>query len=170
MDNPILLFAPIAVIVVLAMLLPGWIRRSSNTRARRAGRRFEEGQLLVILDSLGTALDLGTDPEAARRLVDRMVQREPRKYTMLGNGVYGIRFVEPDDAIVRLTASDMGTRLRVEEFREYLGRPNTAGFWNDLRSGVIAEAEAHGIPTTAPSSPSTFERRGGPEPVWRLSG
>lgn len=169
MDNPLLLIALVAVIVVLAMVLPRWIRRSSGERGRRAGRRFEEDQLLAILDTLGTAVELGTDPQAAQRLVDGVVQREPRKFTILGDGVYGIRFVEPDDAIARLVPGPAGTRLRVEEFREYLGRPNTAGFWTDLRSGVVDAASHHGITYSTPPAPSRFERSEEPGPIWRLT-
>lgn len=169
MDNPLLLFALVAVIVVIAMLLPRWIRRSSSSRGRRAGRRFEEDQLLEILDELGTTVDLAVGPEGARRLVDGVVERDPRKFTILGDGVYGVRFIETDDAIARLVPADVGVRLQIEEFREYLGRPNTAGFWRDLRAGVVAAAAELGIAHETSPVPSRFDRRETPDQGWRLS-
>lgn len=169
MDTPLLLFAPVAAIIVIAMLLPRWIRGSSGSRGRRAGRRSEQDQLVTLLDELGTVVDLHTDPSTAREIVDGAVRVEPRKFTILGDGVYGIRFVEPDDAVAHLVPIDGGSRLQIVEFREYLGRPNTAGFWRDLRTAVTERAEGRGVALPAPPSPSPFRRSEDPEPRWRLS-
>ena len=169
MDNPLLLFTLVAAIVVIAVLLPRWIRRSSTTPGRRAGRRFEEDQLLTLLDELGTTVDLQTDRLTARGIVDEAVRREPRKFTILDDGVYGIRFVEPDDAVAHLVSVDTGSRLQIVEFREYLGRPNTAGFWKDLRTDVIDTAVDRGIAHATTPVISRFDRREGPHPVWRLT-
>lgn len=169
MDSPLLLFALVAAIIVIAMLLPRWIRRSSGTRGRRAGRRFEEDQLVALLEELGIAVDLHTDRRTAREIVDGAARSEPRKFTVLDDGAYGIRFVEPDDAVAHLVPIDAGSRLQIVEFREYLGRPNTAGFWRDLRATVTEGAQAHGVAHSTPPSPSLFRRSEDPEPRWRLS-
>ncbi|WP_144876733.1 hypothetical protein [Microbacterium sp. 1.5R] len=168
MDSPILLFASVAVIIVLALLLPRWIRRSSEARGVLAGRRFEEEQLRSILDALGTTVELQTEPDTARRLVDAAAGQEPRKFTILGDGVYGIRFLEADDAIARLVPTARGARLQIVEFREYLGRPNTAGFWTDLRTAVTEAASARGIAHETPAATSLFDRDDGHRPTWRL--
>ena len=84
-------------------------------------------------------------------LVDAIVLQRPRQFTVLGDGGYGIRFVEPDDAIARLSSDDAVTRLEIERSREYLGMPQGAGFWNDLRALVAARARAEGIVVTSES-------------------
>lgn len=168
MDNPLVIGALIVVIIVAAMLAPRWIRRSSGSTGRRAGRRFEEDRLLEILDDLGATLVLHTSPDAARSIVDGVVRRDPRRFTALGDGVYGIRFLEPDDAVARLVPVPDGMRLQVERFGEHLGRPNTSGFWNDLRARVLEEAAGQGVAATVPEAPQRFDRLDGDPPTWVL--
>lgn len=100
---------------------------------------------------------LHTSEATAREVVDGVVLQQPRKFTRLGGGGYGIRFIEPDDAIVRLVDDEDGTRLEVERVREHLGVPNTSEFWAELRSGVSAAAHARGI-AISPGTPIHHRR------------
>lgn len=166
MDNPLVVIGAIGAVVVLAMLLPRWIRRSSDSTGRRAGRRFEQERLLEILDVLGTTLVLEASESTASEVVDTVVRRDPRRFTVLDDlGGYGIRFLEADDAVAVLAPVEQGMRLQIDRFREYLGRPNTAGFWADLRARAEAEARYRGI-ATATGASLRYERVTGEEPVW----
>ncbi|MEV4736325.1 MULTISPECIES: hypothetical protein [unclassified Microbacterium] len=168
MDNPLVIGAVIVIIIVVAMLAPRWIRRSSGSRGRRAGRRFEEDRVLEILEDLGATVVLHATPDSARSIVDDVVRRDPRRFTVLDDGSYGIRFLEPDDAVARLVGTPDGMRLQVERFGEHLGRPNTSAFWNVLRAAVLREATARGIGTTVPDAPQLFDRVAGDSPIWVL--
>lgn len=157
MDNPLIYIAVIGTILVLAIFLPRWVRRSTDRAGGQAGRRYATTRLTGILDELGTTLVLHTSETTAREVVDGVVLQEPRKFTRLEGGDYGIRFVEPDDAIVRLVDDEDGARLEIERIREYLGVPNTSEFWADLRSGVSASAHARGI-AVSPGRPLHHRR------------
>lgn len=145
MDNPLIYIAVIGAIIVLAIFLPRWVRRSTGAAGGRAEERYAVNRLAGILDELGTTVVLHTSEATARDVVDGVVRQQPRKFTKLGGGDYGIRFIEPDDAIARLVDDERGTRLEVARIREHLGVPNTSEFWADLRSGVSTAAHARGI-------------------------
>lgn len=157
MDNALIYVAVIAAILVLAIFLPRWVRSSTDAAGGRAGRRYATDRLTGILDELGTTVVLHTSEATAREVVDGVVLQQPRKFTRLGGGGYGIRFIEPDDAIVRLVDDEDGTRLEVERVREHLGVPNTSEFWAELRSGVSAAAHARGI-AISPGTPIHHRR------------
>ncbi|APH43988.1 hypothetical protein BMW26_02675 [Microbacterium sp. 1.5R] len=157
MDNPLIYIAAIGAIIVLAILLPRWVRRSTGAAGGRAGQRHVADRLTGILEELGTTLVLQTSEATAREIVDGVVRQQPRKFTPLASGGYGIRFVEPDDAIVRVVDDENGTRLQVERIREHLGVPNTSEFWSDLRSAVSAAARAEGV-QVSPGPPLRHRR------------
>lgn len=157
MDNPLIYVAVIGAIIVLAIFLPRWVRRSTDAAGGRAGRRYATDRLTGILDELGTTVVLHTSEATAREVVDGVVVQQPRKFLRLEGGGYGIRFVEPDDALVRLVDDEDGTRLEVERIREHLGVPNTSEFWADLRSGVSTAARDRGI-TVSPGRPLHHRR------------
>ncbi|MFJ4224024.1 hypothetical protein [Microbacterium sp. NPDC089695] len=169
MENPLVIGALIVAIIVLAMIVPRWIRRSTEVRGRMSGRRFEEDRILEILDDLGATVVLHAPAERARALVDEIVRDDPRRFALLDDGSYGIRFLEPDDAVARLRPVVDGMRLQVERFGEHLGRPNTAEFWNELRARVRDAAASVGIESTSPEARSLFERRDGEHPIWELA-
>lgn len=166
MDNPVIFIALIGVIIVLAIFLPRWIRRSTLSAGDRAEKRIAESRLAPILDELGTTLSLRAPVQVAREIVDGAALQQPRKFTVLPDGAYGIRFVEPDDAVARLVEDADGTRLQVEGFREHLGMPNTSAFWADLRAAVATDAKARGIPVDA--GPAVRHRRDDTTGSWRL--
>lgn len=169
MDNPLVIGAVIVLIIAAAMIAPRWIRRSSGSRGRRAGRRFEEDRLLEILDDLGTTVVLHAPADSARSVVDEVVRRDPRRFARLDDGSYGIRFLEPDDAVARLVPAPDGIRLQVERFGEHLGRPNTSAFWNEMRARTLEEAVSRGIATSVPDAPQPFDRIDGDPPSWVLA-
>lgn len=166
MDNPLIYVAVIGAIIVLAIFLPRWIRRSTDAAGGRAGRRYATDRLTGILAELGTTLVLHTSEATAREVVDGVVLQQPRKFARLGGGGYGIRFIEPDDAIVRLVDDEDGVRLEVERVREHLGVPNTSEFWADLRTAVSTAARAEGI-AVSPGRP-IHHRRDTATGVWVL--
>lgn len=147
MDNPLFFVALIVAIFVIAMLLPRWIRRSTASAGSRAERRERDSRLDEILDELGATIVIAATEPVAREIIDSVALQQPRSFTILPDGTYGIRFIEPDDAIVRLVSDPDGTRLQVEAFREYLGKPNTSPFWKELRSRAASGAEARKIST-----------------------
>ncbi|MEV7610129.1 hypothetical protein AB0N61_11670 [Microbacterium sp. NPDC089320] len=157
MDSPVIYLGAIGAIIVLAIFLPRWVRRSTDAAGGRAGRRHATSRLAGILGELGTTLVLRTSGARAREIIDRVVRQQPRKFTRLDDGGYGIRFIEPDDAIVRVVDAEDGIRLEVERIREHLGVPNTSEFWADLRSDVSAAARAEGI-EVAPGQPLRHRR------------
>ncbi|KAA0960144.1 hypothetical protein FQ142_14990 [Microbacterium sp. ANT_H45B] len=158
MDNPLIFFAVIVALLVLAALLPRWVRGSAGAAGRRAERRLADAQLAPILDELATTVVLQAPEPTVREIIDGLVVQQPRRFAMLDGGRYGIRFVEPDDAVIRLHADAEGTRMQVEGFREHLGRPNTAEAWADLRTRAASAAEARGI--DAHPGPPLPHRRG----------
>jgi hypothetical protein len=156
-DNPLIYIAVIGAVLVLVIFLPRWIRRSTGAAGDRAGRRYATDRLTGILDELGTTLVLHTSEATARQVIDGVVLQQPRKFTRLAGGSYGIRFIESDDAVVRLVDDENGTRLEVERIREHLGVPNTSEFWADLRSDVTAAARTRGI-AVSPGQPIRHRR------------
>jgi hypothetical protein len=157
-DNPLIFVAVIVALIVLAMLLPRWVRGAAGAAGRKAQRRLADAQLAPILDELATTVVLHAPETTVREIVDGLVVQQPRRFAMLDGGRYGIRFVEPDDAVIRLVAEVEGTRMQVEGFREHLGRPNTAEAWADLRTRTASAARARGI--EAHPGPPLSHRRG----------
>lgn len=149
MDSPLFFIVVIIAVIVLAVFLPRWVRRSSGSAGDRESRRISASRLDETLRELGTTIVLRAPEAVTREIVDGVVLQQPRKFTVLPDGGYGIRFVEPDDTIVRLVAAEDGTHLQVEGFREYLGAPKTTQFWAELRSRVVAAATARSIAAEA---------------------
>ncbi|MGN7950321.1 hypothetical protein ACTJKH_16395 [Microbacterium sp. 22215] len=145
MDNPLFFIVVIIAVIVLAVFLPRWVRRSSGSAGDRESRRISTSRLDETLRELGTTIVLHAPEAVTREIVDGIVLQQPRKFTVLPDGGYGIRFVEPDDTVVRLIEAEDGTHLQVEGFREYLGAPKTTQFWAELRSQVVAAATARSI-------------------------
>ena len=148
MDNPLIFIVLIAALIVLSIFLPRWVRRSTTSAGTREQRRVAESRRADALRDLGTILVLHAPETVVRELVDAIVWQRPREFTVLDDGSYGIRFVEPDDAVVRLVTDGATTRMRVERSREHLGMPQGASFWNELRSLVSARAAAKDIAVT----------------------
>ncbi len=165
MDNAFVFVALIVMVIVLAMLLPRWIRRSTAKAGERADRSAAASRLEGILAELGSTVVIEASEPVVREIVDLVAAQQPRRFTVLGDGSYGIRFVEPDDAVARLVADGVGTRLQVDRCREYLGMPNTTEFWNDLRIRVAAASARQGLPTREGSRLSYLRQDGAP-PVW----
>ncbi|KQQ65024.1 hypothetical protein [Microbacterium sp. Leaf320] len=166
MDNPLFFIALIAAVIVLAIFLPRWVRRSSRTAGERAEQRVTASRLEELLGELGSTLVLHAPEPVAREIVDGVALQQPRKFTVLPDGGYGIRFVEPDDSLVRLVEDQGGTRVQIERFREYLGRPQTTEFWADLCSRIASAASARGVATTA--GPTLRHRRDDASGTWSL--
>lgn len=166
MDNPLFFIALIGAVIVVAIFLPRWIRRSSRSASSRASGRFVDSRLAEILDVLGATLVLRASEGVAREIVDSVVLQQPRRFTVLSDGGYGIRFIEPDDSLVRLVETADGTRIQVERFREYLGKPNTSPAWADLRSLLAAAASAQGVSVEA--GPPVHHRRDPQSGIWML--
>lgn len=149
MDNPLIFIVLIAAIIVLAIFLPRWVRHSTSSAGGRAEARLVESRRADALRDLGTTVVLHAPEPVVRELVDAIVLQRPREFTPLADGAYGIRFVEPDDALVRLVADGSTTRMQIERSREYLGMPQGGSFWNELRSLVTTRAAAEGIAVTS---------------------
>lgn len=172
MDSPLIVVVAIAAIValiVLAVLLPRWIRRTGAAAGARESRRIRDARLIPILAELGTTLRFAGSERSAREVVDEVARQDPRRYTILPDGGYGIRFVEPDDAVARLVADRDGARLGVEGFREHLGVPNTAEAWRALRTRAASEAAARGIDTVEDAARRAFRRGEGPDAAWTIA-
>lgn len=145
MDNALLFIIVIMVVLVIAVFLPRWIRRSSRSAGDRASQRYTERRRSEILDALSRTVVVHAPESVVREIVDTAVLQQPRRFSALSDGGYGIRFVEPDDAVARLVDDPQGTRLQVEGFREYLGMPNTSDSWAELRTRVTEAAVARGL-------------------------
>ena len=171
MDNPLLLvvIGVIVAVVIAAFFLPGWVRR----RTRRAGERTEHAHArshtAAALAQLGTTLLLHAPESESRDLVAEVAERHPRLFTRLTDGRIGIRFVDPDDAVAALVATDGGSLLRIDRTRELLGAPKGVEFWGELHALVSAEAAARGIEVTA-GPPVRFDRHDGSPAVWVAAG
>ncbi len=151
MDNPLIFIVLIVAVIVLAIFLPRWVRRSTTSAGEREEHRIAESRRAESLRDLETTIVLRAPEPVVRELVDAIVLQRPREFTVLGDGGYGIRFVEPDDATVVLVSDGSVTRLQVAHSREYLGMPQGAAFWNELRKLVTARATAEGIVVTSES-------------------
>lgn len=149
MDLPLYLLLGL---LILALIIGGPLLRSRSKRraaqdGEHTGNRYAAARLAETLDVLGTPLVIHAPEALAREILASasatVTARE--ECTIREDGGYGIRFAEPDDTIVRLVADPEGTRMQVETFREYLGFPQTAQPWTDLRSRVASIADARGV-------------------------
>ncbi len=159
MDSVLTVVLVVVIITLLvgAAFLPRWVRRSSTAAGARAGARFTAERMTQLLTELGTTLRIQAPPEVAAALLHAAVAGHEKAYAVLDDGTVGIRFVEPDDTVVRLGPDAEGTLLRVETFRDYLGFPQTAPLWRELRERVTGEAAARRI-EVSDGPVSVFER------------
>jgi len=153
----VVLVAAIIGLLVGAAFLPGWVRRSSTAAGARAGARFTAERMTELLADLGATLRIQAPPEVAAALLRAAVTGREKDYTVLADGTVGIRFVEPDDTVVDLVPDAEQALLRVETFRDYLGFPQTAPLWRELRERATAEAAVRGI-GVSDGPVSTFDR------------
>ena len=148
----ILLYVLLGLLIV-ALIIAGPMLRSRLTRqvtaaGDRAGREFAAAQLVKTLDEFGTTLVIHAPAPLARDIVTIATDTKQKQFTVRSDGGYGIRFIEPDDTIIRLVHDADGTRLQVETFREYMGVPQTAPLWTDLRTRVASIAGARKVSVT----------------------
>jgi hypothetical protein len=146
-DNPtfLLLGLLILALVVGGPFLRSTLSRKGSTLGEDAGRRFSAAQLVKTLDEFGTTVVIHAPEALARQIVAEAAAMRPKDVFPRSDDAYGIRFVEPDDAIVRVVPDPAGTRVQVERFREYMGFPQTAPLWKDLRGRIASTAAARNV-------------------------
>lgn len=146
-DNPtyILLGLLVLAIIVGAPFLRRWANGKASAAGERAGRRFAATQLVKVLTEFGTTLVVHAPEHTAREIVGEAVAAKPKDFSVRDDGGYGIRFVEHDDTTVRLVPDPAGSRVQIETFREYMGFPQTAPFWTELRGRITAAAASRGV-------------------------
>lgn len=145
----LLLGLPILALIIGGPLLKSRLSRSASEAGDETGRKFAAAKLATMLDEFGTTLVIHAPEPLAREILASAIAKKQREYVIRSDGGYGIRFIEPDDTIVRLTADPEGARLQVETFREYMGSPQTGPLWTELRSRVATAAGAREIPVAA---------------------
>lgn len=145
--DPTIILLGLLVIVLLigAPFFKGWANRKAAAAGANAGKKFAAKQLVNVLVEFGTTLVLHAPEDIAREVVAEAAGTKPKDFTVRPDGGFGIRFVEPDDTIVRLVSGPGGTRVQIETFREYMGFPQTCQFWQDLRARITAAATERGI-------------------------
>ena len=161
MDTPLylLLGLPILALIIGGPLLKSWLSRRAADAGDNAGKRFAAAELVKTLGEFGTTLVIHAPETVAREIVTSATTaaNKQKNFTVRSDGGYGIRFVDPDDTIVRLVTDPQGTRLQVETFREYMGVPQTAPLWTDLRSRVASAADARAV-SVAEGTPVEYLR------------
>lgn len=145
----------LAIIVGAAFLRP-WLNRSAAASGRRAGERFARAQLDRALAEFGITLRIPLPVAEAQELLAQATANG-KDFLPLPDGDIGIRFVEPDDTVVRVAPDPEGALVRVETFREYMGFPQTTALWTDLRSRIRAVAGARGL-TVSDGPPVSYVR------------
>ncbi|MFK4853385.1 hypothetical protein ACI3KT_17240 [Microbacterium sp. ZW T6_19] len=168
MDNPVIYVAIIVAVIVGAMFLSRGLRRSVSKSGSRYGRRTTDDRVNGILAELAATIVIHAPEPAARDILDRVVLQQPRKFSLLDDGGYGVRFVEADDAVVRLVDDAEGTRMQVVRTTERLGMPQNLEFWRELRSRVTAGAEAQTI-SVADGPQHSFARHDGDPVYWEIT-
>lgn len=148
----------VLVLVVGGPFLRRWLRTKATRAGENAGKKFAASQLVKALAEFGTTLVIHAPESVAREIVATAAAKKPKDFHPRADGRYGIRFVEPDDAVVRLVPAPDGTRLEMESFREYMGFPQTAPLWKDLRTRVSAAAAANEV--SVAEGPRREYRRG----------
>lgn len=144
-------------LIIGGPLLKSRLNRGASEAGDQAGKRFAAAQLVKTLDELGTTVIIHAPEPVAREIVASAMAKRQKEFVIRSDGGYGIRFLEPDDTIVRLTADPHGTRMQIETFREYMGFPQTAPRWTELRSRVASTAGAREISVTE-GAPVEFRR------------
>jgi len=144
-DNPTYLLLGLLVLALIigGPFLKGWANRKAASAGENAGKKFAASQLVKVLPEFGTTLIIHAPEHSAREIVAEAAAKKPKDFPARADGGYGIRFAEADDTIVRLVPDPAGTRVQVETFREYMGFPQTAPFWTDLRERIASAAGAH---------------------------
>lgn len=137
-------------ILVLVLIIGGpfikvWANRRAAAAGESAGRKFAAKQLVNVLVEFGTTIVVHAPEDEAREIVAEAAGKKPKDFRGREDGGFGIRFVEPDDTIVRLVPDPAGTRVQVETFREYMGFPQTVSFWQDLRTRISTVAAERGV-------------------------
>ncbi|MGH3691019.1 MAG: hypothetical protein ACRDT7_12750 [Microbacterium sp.] len=145
----LLLGVPILALIIGGPLLKSRLGRNASEAGDETGRRFAAEKLTQTLGEFGTTLVIHAPERIAREIVASAMANKQREYVIRSDGDYGIRFIEPDDSIVHLHTDHEGIRMQVETFREYMGFPQTAPLWTELRSRVTSAAGAREIPVTA---------------------
>lgn len=168
MDNPVIYIALIVAVIIGAMFLSRALRRGVARSSSRYGRRTTDGRVNGILAELGATLVIHAPEPAAREIIDRVVLAQPRRFSVLDDGGYGIRFIEADDAVVRLVDDRAGTRMQVVRTTERLGMPQNLEFWNELRSRVTSGAEEQAISVTE-GPHHGFARHDGDPAHWEIT-
>lgn len=153
----LLLGLPILALIIGGPILRSRLRRRAAADGDRARKKFTDRQVETALGELGTTLVIHVPEPRARAIVASATAGRQREYVIRSDGAYGIRFVEPDDTLVRLVPVMEGTRMQVETFREYFGFPQTVQFWTELRARVAATAEAREV-TVAEGKPIRYVR------------
>lgn len=169
MDSPLLYIAVIIGVLVLAVLVPRWVRRSSGSAGEREARRLGDAGTAAARETLGTTLVVLAPPSVVREIADSVALQHPRAFTILPGGTYGIRFVEPEDAVARLIEIDEGTRVEVARFRDYAGMPNSWAFWTEFQDRVRSGAHARDLETVA-GPLLAFERGSRTDVIWSAVG
>ncbi len=153
----LLLGLPILALIIGGPILRSRMGRRASATAAKAGKKFADEKLETALGELGTTLVIHAPEPRAREIIASVVAGKERQYVIRSDGGYGIRFVEPDDTLVRLVPVTEGTRMQIETFRDYFGFPQTVQFWTELRARVTAAAEAHEV-TVAQGMPIRYVR------------
>lgn len=146
-DTPLYLLLGLLIValIIAGPLLKRWLNRRVSEAGDAAGNRFAAAQLVKTLGEFGTTLVIHAPEPLARQIVASATSNTLKDFAIRNDGGYGIRFVEPDDTIIRLVPDPEGTRMQVETFREYMGFPQTAPLWIDLRARVASAAGAREI-------------------------
>lgn len=145
----LLLGVPILALIIGGPLLKSRLNRKASEAGDQTGRKFAAAQLTKTLGEFGTTLVIHAPENIAREIVASAMAKKQREYVIRSDGDYGIRFIEPDDTVVHLDADPEGTRMQVETFREYMGFPQTAPLWTELRTRVASAAGAREISVAA---------------------
>jgi hypothetical protein len=153
----LLLGLPILALIIGGPILKSRLGRRASEDGVRSGRRFASDKLDTALGELGTTLVIHAAEAGAREIVASAIAKKQREYVSRGDGTYGIRFVEPDDTVVRLVPVTDGCRMQIETFREYFGFPQTVQLWTDLRSRVASAAGARDVSVTE-GTPARYVR------------
>jgi hypothetical protein len=141
----ILLGILVLLLIIGGPFLKSWAGRRASDAGENAGKRYAANQLVQVLGEFGTTVVIHAPEPVAREIVAEAAAEKPKDFPPRADGGYGIRFTEADDAIVRLVSDPAGVRVQVETFREYMGFPQTAPFWKDLRARIATAAAARGI-------------------------
>lgn len=157
MDNPFYVIGGIAVIVFLISgpFIKRWTRRKGAQIGRQAGEKFAAHNIAKanekvpeMLAQLGATLVIAAPEAQAREIVATGAAKKRKDFPANDDGTFGIRFTEPEDAVVALVPDPQGFRVQVERFREHFGYPMMMGHWATFQKNIRAAATAAGVPVT----------------------